>query len=135
MDGMTDRRAGSVAVPAYLSLLGFHVAHVLEEIVGRFVVLHKLGLAGFAAANWVLFLIPMALFYFWLAGRRWALRSSLLYAGLMVLNGLGHIVMTLVTGRYFDGYAGGLSGIGLAVSGLVLLRSQLRKEPGPAARA
>ena len=131
---MTDRPAGPRAVVAYLSLLCFHVAHVLEEIVGRFVALHKLGLIGFAAANWVLFLIPVTFFYFWLAGRRWARRMSLAYAGLMVLNGLGHNVMTLATGRYLDGYAGGFSGIGLVLSGTVLLHSLLRKDPGPPGR-
>ena len=128
MEWMTGPPAGSRAVVAYLSLLSFHVAHILEEIVGRFVLFHRLGPAGFAAVNWVLFLIPVALFYFWLAGRRWALRMSLLYAGVMVLNGLGHNVMTLATGRYLDGYAGGVSGIGLVLSGILLFRSLLRKE-------
>lgn len=122
--------AGSGAVVAYLSLLSFHVAHILEEILGRFVVLQKLGPVRFAAVNWGLFLIPVVFFYFWLAGRRWARRTSVLYAGLMVLNGVGHNIMTLATGRYLDGYAGGFSGIGLAVSGTILIRSLLRKDPG-----
>jgi hypothetical protein len=129
MEPMTDRRARSVAVAAYLSLLSFHVAHILEEILGRFIVLHKLGSVRFAVANWVLFCVPLVFFYFWLAGRRWAHRMSLLYAGVMVLNGLGHIVMTLATGRYLDGYAGGYSGIGLTVSGTFLIRSLLREDP------
>ena len=119
-----DRAAASRAVAAYLSLLAFHVAHVLEEVYGRFVALHELGLAGFLAANWVLFCIPVAFFYFWLSGRSWARRMSVLYAAFMVLNGLGHNVMTLATGRYFDGYAGGFSGLGLAVAGIVFIRFQ-----------
>jgi hypothetical protein len=67
--------------------------------------------------------VPLVFFYFWLAGRRWARTMSLVYAGFMVLNGLGHNVMTLATGRYYDGYAGGFSGLGLIVSGSLLLRA------------
>lgn len=131
---MTDRRSGPGPVIAYLCLLAFHVAHILEEIFGGFVVLHKIGLARFMAVNWVLFLIPMTFFYFWLLGRRWAHRMSVLYAGLMILNGLGHNIMTLATGRYFDGYAGGFSGIGLAISGIFLLVLLLRRPPGRSSR-
>jgi len=131
------RLAGPVdsrAFAAFLSLLVFHVAHVLEEIAGGFVVLRSLGLPVFAAVNWVLFCIPVTFLYFWVLGRRWARRMSLLYAGLMVLNGLGHNLMTLVTGRYVGGYAGGFSGIGLAISGAVLARFLLRKTPGGSVR-
>jgi hypothetical protein len=123
----TDIRPRAIA--AYLSLIAFHAAHVLEEVFGRFVVLHRLGLAGFLAANWALFCLPLGVFYFWLAGRRWARAMSVLYAGLMVLNGLGHNVMTLATGRYFDGYAGGFSGLGLIASGALLLRALRPQEP------
>jgi hypothetical protein len=126
---MTGLPPGSRAVIAFLSLLAFHVAHILEEILGGFVVLRKLGLAPFVAVNWILFCIPLVFFYFWLDGRSWARWASALYAGVMVVNGLGHNLMTLATGRYFDGYAGGFSGIGLAVSGLILTRSLLRKDP------
>lgn len=132
---LTDRAAGSRAVPAYLGLLVFHAAHILEEVFGRFVVLHKLGLAGFLAANWVLFCVPVVFFYFWLVGRRWARRMSVLYAAFMILNGLGHNVMTLTTGRYFDGYAGGLSGIGLVIAGTVFLRSLRPEESGEPKRS
>lgn len=118
------------AVAAYLGLIAFHAAHVLEEVYGRFVVLQKLGLAAFLAANWALLCLPVVFFYFWLFGRRWARRMSVLYAAVMVLNGLGHNVMTLATGRYFDGYAGGFSGLGLAVAGAFLLRYLAVEESG-----
>jgi hypothetical protein len=117
------------AVAAYLSLIAFHAAHVLEEVFGRFVALHRLGLAAFLAANWVLFCVPLLILYFWLAGRRWARTMTLVYAGVMVLNGLGHNAMTLVTGRYFDGYAGGFSGLGLIAAGAVLLRAGRAAKP------
>ena len=124
----TDRPHNSGAVIAYLSLLAFHVAHVLEEIYGGFIVLDMLGLGRFLAVNWVLFCLPLGFFYFWLIGRRWAHRMSILYAGFMVLNGLGHNAMTLAKGRYFNGFAGGFSGIGLIISGLFLIFVLCRKD-------
>jgi len=123
------------AVAAYLALIAFHAAHVLEEVFGRFVALLRLGLAGFLAANWVLFCVPLLILYFWLAGRPWARALSVLYAGVMVLNGLGHNVMTLATGRYYDGYAGGFSGLGLIVAGAVLIRALGPEKSGLGRRA
>jgi hypothetical protein len=108
---MTDRPVDRGALLAYLGLLVFHVAHVAEEVLGGFV-------------------IPLILFCLWLRGHRLAGELSALYAGLMVLNGLGHNIMTLVTGRYSGGYAGGFSGIGLAVSGGAFLIIQRRQRAG-----
>jgi hypothetical protein len=87
----------------------------------------RVGLGWFLAANWVLFCIPVTLFYFVLRGRRWAYDLSMVYAGVMILNGAGHNVATLVTGRYFDGFAGGYSGIVVALIGLPMVY-YLRKE-------
>jgi hypothetical protein len=117
-----DRRAKI----AYLGLLAFHAAHVAEEVLGRFFIRQRLGLVLFLVVNGILFGLALTLYYFWRRGRRWAALLSALYAGFMVLNGVGHNIMTLATGRYFEGYAGGFSGIGLAVSGSVLL-SRLRR--------
>ena len=69
----------------------------------------------------------MALFYGILRGQRWAYTLSIVYAAIMTINGLGHTVATLVTGRYWDGFAGGVTGIGLTLIGLSLLYL-LRKE-------
>src|SRR5512136_3188111 len=118
-----DRRAKI----AYLSLLAFHAAHVAEEVLGRFFIMQRLGLVLFLVVNGFLFGLALTLYSFWRRGRRRAGLLSALYAGFMVLNGVGHNIMTLATGRYFEGYAGGFSGIGLAVSGLVLL-SLLRRD-------
>jgi len=131
---MADQPIDRRAVIVYLSLLAFHVAHVFEEVLGNFVVLQKLGLFRFLVVNGALFCVPMTFFYFWLIGRRWAHGMSTLYAGFMVLNGVGHNVMTLATGRYVGGYAGGFSGIGLAISGLILIVFLRGSVPGRSAK-
>jgi phosphoglycerol transferase MdoB-like AlkP superfamily enzyme len=118
-------------IALYLALLAFHVAHVFEEVWGRFWLMQAVyGLGWYLVANWVLFCIPLAIGYFLLTTRRgWAYILSMGYAGIMVLNGIGHNVATLVTGRYFDGFAGGFTGIALIACGMPLLY-QLWKSPG-----
>jgi 4-amino-4-deoxy-L-arabinose transferase-like glycosyltransferase len=115
-------------IPIYLLMLVVHVGHVFEEIWGRFWIMNAaLGLGRFLVMNWVLFCIPVALFYGVLRGKHWAYTLSMAYAVIMILNGVGHNVATLVTGRYWDGFAGGVTGIGLILIGLSLLYL-LRKE-------
>jgi hypothetical protein len=105
----------------FLLLIAFHFAHVLEEAWGHFWlidIVHGLGLFFFI--NWILFFIPLMLLYFVIRGKRPAYYLSIAYALFMVLNGLGHNVATLVTGRYFNGFAGGFSGLGLIIIGVPL---------------
>lgn len=120
----------SRAVFFYLLMLLAHVAHVFEEIWGRFWILPRIGLAGFLAVNWVLFLVPVAFLFFILNRKRWAYGLGLLYAGFMGLQGLGHNIATIVTGRYFDGFAGGFSGIALFVLAWPLILSLRKEMPG-----
>jgi hypothetical protein len=95
-----------------------HVAHILEEIWGRFWLMDtSFGLGWFLVANWVLFCIPVIVFYFVLHEKRWAFYLSMIYAGIMILNGVGHSIATIVTGRYFGGFAGGYTGITLLLIG------------------
>jgi hypothetical protein len=55
-----------------------------------------------------------------------AVKFGILYAGRRILNGIGHNVATIITGRYFDGFAGGFSGIGLVIIRIPLLLSLWR---------
>ena len=108
----------SKVVLFYLVMLVGHVAHFLEEIWGRFWLIDAFfGLGWFLVANWVLFCIPVGVFYFVLQNKRWAFYLSMIYAGFMTLNGVGHNIATIVTGRYFGGFAGGYTGIGLLLIG------------------
>ena len=102
----------------YLLMLVGHVVHFLEEIWGRFWLMNAFfGLGWFLIANWVLVCIPVVIFFFVLREKRWASYLGMLYAGIMTLNGVGHNIATIVTGRYFDGFAGGYTGIGLLLIG------------------
>lgn len=110
-----------------LLMLVAHVAHIFEEVWGRFWLIKAFyGLGWFLVVNWLLFCIPIVLFYFVLQEKRWAYQLSIIYAGIMILNGIGHNVATIVTGRYFDGFAGGYTGIGLLLVGPAMIH-YLRK--------
>ena len=102
----------------YLLMLVGHVAHIFEETWGRFWLTDAFyGLGWFLVANWVLFCVPVVFFYFVLHEKRWAFYLSIVYAGIMILNGVGHNITTIVTGKYFGGFAGGYTGIGLLLIG------------------
>jgi hypothetical protein len=114
----TDGVKRNRIVLLYLSMLVGHVAHVFEEVWGRFWMLNEFGLGMYLAINWVLFCIPVFLFYFVLHNKRWAYILSIVYAGLMGLQGIGHNVATIITGKYFGGFAGGYTGVGLLMISL-----------------
>jgi hypothetical protein len=125
----------SRSVLFFLMMLLAHVGHVFEETWGRFWILQKVGLGAFLAINWALFSIPLALLFFILNRKRWAFQFGLLYAGFMGLQGLGHNIAVLVTGRYFDGFAGGVSGIAMILIAwplIYFLRKELPERKGPA---
>jgi hypothetical protein len=111
----------------YLLMLVAHVAHVFEETWGRFWILNHVGLGMYLTINWILFCIPVTLFYFVLKNKPWALKVSIIYAVFMALQGIGHNVATMITGKYFDGFAGGYTGIVLLLIGPALIYS-LSKE-------
>jgi hypothetical protein len=69
----------------------------------------------------VLFCITVLLLYFVLQRKCWASTLGMIYAIIMIANGIGHNLGMLVTGRYFGGEAFGFTGIGLVLIGLPLL--------------
>ncbi|MDE3090517.1 MAG: hypothetical protein KGJ80_14140 [Chloroflexota bacterium] len=75
------------------------------------------GLPAFLMVSLILFVIPFVLCILVLLRQRWAYRLSILYAGIMVVNGGRHYATTVITGKYFDGCAGGSTGIGFAILG------------------
>ena len=112
----------------YLLMLVNHVAHVFEEAWGRFWLIDAFfGLGWFLVGNLLLFCILVVLFYFVLQEKRWALQLSIVYAGIMIINGIGHNVATLITGKYFGGFAGGFTGIGLVIIGSAMIYYLLKE--------
>jgi hypothetical protein len=111
----------------YLLLLINHVAHVFEEVWGRFWLLNKVGLGKYLAINLVLFCIPVLLFYFVINDKRLAFKLSIVYAGFMSLQGIGHNVATIISGRYFNGFAGGYTGLGMVIISLLLIYYLLKE--------
>jgi hypothetical protein len=106
----------------YLLMLFFHLFHIFEEIYGRFWLIDAFfGVKWFLIANFVLFSIPIVLFYFVILEKRWAYNLSIIYASIMIVNGVGHNIATIATGRYFNGFAGGYTGIGLFFIGSVMI--------------
>jgi hypothetical protein len=78
-------------------------------------------------ANWVVFCIPFAIFYFLLSSRRWAYHLGVTYAGMMILSSLRHNIGTMATGNYSDGYAVGYTRIAFVLIGPPMIY-YLRKE-------
>ena len=112
----------------YLLLLLFHTAHILEEVWAGFRPVGKyFSMETFIILNLTLYAVPLAFFYFYLLNKKWAYYISLAYAYLMILNGAVHNIATIVTGKYFGGFAGGFSGIGLIIFGVPLIY-YLRKD-------
>jgi hypothetical protein len=109
-------------IALYLAMLAAHMAHVLEEVYGRFWMMDAVFGAGwFCAVNVLLFCVPLAVFYYFLRGGKASAYCALGYAAVMLLNGIGHNVMTLVTGRYFHGYAGCITGVALICLSLPMI--------------
>ena len=106
----------------YIVLIVFHLAHLFEEIRGQFIGIELIGGLGlYLILNWILFCIVLGIFYFLLQKKRWTFYAGLIYAGIMVLNGIVHNIATIVSGQYYGGFAGGYTGIGLIIIGSLLI--------------
>ena len=78
------------------------------------------GMGWFMVINWLLFCLPVIFFFYILKTKRWAFYMGLIYSIVMILNGLVHNIATIVTGKYYDGFAGGFTGIVLIIIGIPL---------------
>lgn len=106
----------------FVLLLLAHLVHVAEEAWGGFWLIDAFfGMERFLALNALLFIAAALLSYATYLGHGWACRLSMVYAAFMALQGVGHNVATLVTGRYFGGFAGGFSGVAMLLIGVPLV--------------
>ena len=111
----------------FLLMLINHIAHVFEEVWGQFFLLNRVGLGTYLIVNLILFCIPVMFFYFVLYDRLWAIKLSIVYAVFMSIQGLGHNIATIISGRYYEGFAGGFTGIGLIIFGFGLIYYLLKE--------
>jgi hypothetical protein len=127
---MTSSKKRLVAM--YLAMLLAHQAHVYEEVRGGFFLMGVYGPGLFLLINWLLFCIPAILFYGVLLDKRRAWQLSLIYVGFMAVQGIGHNLLTLISGRYFGGFAGGISGPAMFAIGVPLFLALRRTMPSRA---
>ena len=116
----------------YITLLIFHVLHVIEEVVGGSPFINTLfnGLTNFLIIGIILFLIPLTLLYFISKGNKIAYNLSYIYAIIMVIDGSGHIISFLSNKDYlFSSIAGTYSSIGLVIFGILLFYSLKKSKP------
>ena len=127
---MVDEARNGKAIFFFILMLLMHIAHVFEEVWGHFRAIDVMGgLGRFLIVNWILLSLVAFLLYFIIRGSRAAYNLGILYAAVMIVNGIGHNVATLVTGEYFGAFAGGFSGIGLILVGPPLIYYLQKEKP------
>ena len=104
-------------------LLLLQIAHIFEEILGNAWFIEELygSLRNFILVMIILFIIPLFLFYFFLKNRKLAYPLILIYVSIMLLDGLIHIIETLIFKKYFNGSAGLFTGIFFIIVGTMLI--------------
>jgi len=105
----------------FIGLLIAHAAHIGEEAWGRFWLIDAVfGMPVFLVGN-ALLLAGAGLVFVMAARRkgRWT-GIAIAYATFMALQGVGHNAAFLITGRYFGGFAGGVTGVALLAFGAPL---------------
>lgn len=106
----------------FLLMLVLHLAHVLEEVWGKFFMMEAvLGMGWFLMINGILWCIPLIILCFLIKGKYYSYILAIIYSSIMLINGFAHNVLTLITGRYYKGFAGGFTGIGLVMIGIPLI--------------
>jgi hypothetical protein len=107
-----------------------HAAHVGEEAWGRFWLIDAFfGMSAFLIVNGIGVALALTLLYAVHRGSRVACAIAIGYAAVMGFQGIGHNAATVVTGRYFGGFAGGVTGVALLAISVPLvgaLRRALR---------
>lgn len=106
----------------YLLLTALYLAHVCEEAIGRFLMVGILGgVPQFLMVNAIFLTVIIIIFFYMLRDRRVGYVAALVYTVLIIINGAGHIIGWLVTGRYHGGFAGVYTGTGYLIIGPWLL--------------
>jgi hypothetical protein len=112
------------------ALLVAHGLHVVEEAWRRFWLVDAVfGMPLFLSLNGLGLLLACSLYVGVVRRRRWAYVVSLVYVAFMALQGIGHNAAWAVTGRYFGGFAGGVTGLAMLGIGVPLWHRLYRALP------
>ena len=116
----------------FLLLIVLQALHVLEEVWGGAYFIYAIygGIEIFLLIMTLLFLPPLLLFYFVYQKKRWAYSLSFVYAGILILDGLDHIIELILLRAYFHGAAGLYTGILLMMTGVVFIYSLWKDQSG-----
>jgi len=108
----------------YVTLLFLTFIHFIEEVWGKAWFIESIfgGLLWFFILHIILFTAAMMIFIFFLKGEAWAFALSFVYAGIMIIDGLSHIVDFFRISMYFGGAAGLFTGIGFILVSVFLIR-------------
>ena len=108
----------------YLAVLIIHSSHIIEELLYKadFITTSYGGTTNFLLINVALLCIPIILLYYALQRKRWALLTSMVYAAIIILDGIVHIAQWTISKTPSES-AGIITGIGFVIIGLILLYS------------
>jgi len=116
-----------IIVRLFLLMLGLHIAHVFEEIWGEFWMVNIFSLELFLVGNWILYCVIIFLFYFILEERKGAYKLAIIYIGFIGIQGIAHLLATLITGSYFGVFAGGITGLPIFITSIPLIYHLIKK--------
>jgi hypothetical protein len=121
----------SASLWLYSTLLFFHLLHIIEESIANawFIPVWYKTLSWFLVVNILLWLLAAILLSLLYKGYRWAYFLSFGYAGIMIIDGLDHLITYTLTQQYIDGAAGVLTGIAFLIISPLLLH-RLYQEKG-----
>ncbi len=114
-------------VLVFALLLVTHLIHIIEEVMGNAYFIESLykSLTNFLIINIILLVIPIILLYFVFLKKKIAYYFSIIYAGIMIVDGLDHVI------RW---YAGFYSGFALIVLGVFLVYYLYKELKNPTER-
>lgn len=111
----------SKVVKVYILLIVVHFLHVVEELLGDASFISNIykGTTNFLVINLLLLTVPIILLFFVYKNKRSAYLLSYIYATIMIIDGLNHIIKV---------YPGVYTGVGLIILGFILILTLARNK-------
>ena len=106
----------------YLAVLIIHSGHIIEESLYKadFITTSYGGTTNFLLVSGALLCIPTILLYHAIQRKRWAMLTSMVYATIIILDGIVHIAQWAISKTPSE-FAGIITGLGFVIIGPILL--------------